>query len=205
MCRNSVAASKRTLSPELIDGDRGRVPRPKRDPGPGLFHVYTHCVWAAPGLFRSDVDRMAFLRQLARVIRGFGWTCIAYCLMDTHYHLIVDVPDPSLPLGMQSLNFRYAIGFNQTYGLRGHVLFERYGSRRIEGQADLLGTYKYVALNPVEANLCASPLDWVWSSYAGTVGRAAPQAFVEAALILGCMDGSRERRAAQLRRYVESS
>jgi REP element-mobilizing transposase RayT len=181
------------------------VPRSERDRGPGVFHVFTHCVWAAPALFRDDLDRIVFLREVARVIRRYGWTCIAFCLMQTHYHLIVDLRDASLPNGMQSLNFRYAIGFNQRYRMRGHVVFERYGSRRISGEADLLGAFKYVVLNPVEARLCRSPVDWLWSSYAGTVGRAEPHSFVDAMPVLDCFDGSRELRAARLGRFVEDS
>src|SRR3954471_23014850 len=69
----------------------------RRDASAGLFHVYTHCVWAAPALYRDDVDRLEFLRRLAQVTRITDWNCIAYCLMKTHYHLIVRVGDAVLP------------------------------------------------------------------------------------------------------------
>jgi putative transposase len=160
-------------------------------------------VWAAPALFRNDLDRTIFLRELARVTRRQAWTCMAFCLLETHYHLLLEVHDSSLPAGMQSLNFRYAIGFNQRYRLRGHTQFDRYGSRRIEDESDLLSAFKYVVLNPVEARLCASPADWPWSSYAGTVGLAPPHSFVDPALVLDCFDGPRELRIAQLRAFVE--
>ena len=73
-----------------------------------------------------------FLRELARVTRTFEWTCIGFCLMGTHYHLILEVADKALPVGMQSLNFRYAVDFNQRHGMRGHVQFARYGAVRID-------------------------------------------------------------------------
>src|SRR3954447_1991818 len=53
-------------------------PRP-RDASAGLFHVYTHSVWAAPGLYRDDVDRLEFPRHLARVTRSIGWKCRLSC------------------------------------------------------------------------------------------------------------------------------
>jgi REP element-mobilizing transposase RayT len=147
---------------------------------------------------------MAFLDELARVVRTFDWTCVGFCLMDTHYHLIVDVPDTSLPDGMQSLNFRYAVGFNRRYGLRGRTLFAPYGSRRIIGEADILGVFAYVMFNPVDAGLAETPAEWPWSSYAGTVGLAELHSFVDPTVVLDCFDGTPERKARQLRAFVES-
>jgi len=64
-----------------------------------------------------------------------------YCLMGSHYHLIVEVGDGVLPVAMHAMNLAYARHHNRRYGLRGHVQFRRYGSRRIESEADLLGTF----------------------------------------------------------------
>jgi hypothetical protein len=49
--------------------------RQLRDRSAGLFHVYTHSVWAAE-LFRNDRDRVVFLRELVRAIEKAGWTCV---------------------------------------------------------------------------------------------------------------------------------
>ena len=84
--------------------------------------------------------------------------------------------------------------------MRGHVHGTRYNAYRVKGESDLLHRFKYVAVNPVEAQLCVSPLDWPWSSYAATTGFATPQPFVDDNLILGCLDGPRELAIARLRR-----
>jgi putative transposase len=181
------------------------MPRPPRDTRAGIFHVFTHCVWAAPALFRDDLNRMVFLRELARATRTFEWTCIGFCLMRTHYHLMLEVPDQALPIGMQSLNFRYAIDFNQRHGMRGHVQFARYGAVRMTDDAHLLAAYKYIARNPVEARLCSNCEDWPWSSYAGTIGLAEPHSFVDPLRVLESLDPVRESAAAQLRTLVEES
>jgi putative transposase len=180
------------------------MPRPPRDTGAGIFHVYTHCVWAAPALFRDDVDRIDFLRGLARVCAQSGFTCISFCLMTTHYHLIVAVEDDVLPIAMRSLNLSYAIGFNLRYELRGHVQFARYGARRIVDEADLVGTYAYVARNPKKAGVSEMPETWKWSSHAGTVGLAEQHSFVDDSTILACFNGVEDRLAA-LREHVAKS
>jgi hypothetical protein len=80
---------------------------------------------------------------------------------------------------MHSLNLAHARAFNDRHTLRGHVQFDRYGPRRIRDEDDLLGRYAYVANNPVRACLCESAAEWLWSSYAGTVGLAPAQPFVD--------------------------
>ena len=100
--------------------------------------MYRHSVWAAPGLYRDDVDRLEFPRHLARVTRSIGWKCVAYCLMKTHHHLIVRVDDDVLPRAMHRLNLAYARQHNRRHGLRGHVQFERYGSRRLHNEVELM-------------------------------------------------------------------
>jgi len=170
-----------------------------------VFHVYTHCVWAAPALFRDEIDRLDFLRRLAQVTAVCGWTCIAYCLMGTHYHLIVAVEDGVLPRAMQRLNYSYAVGFNKRHELKGRVQFRPYGSRRIADEPDLLSCFEYVANNPVEAGLCRSAIDWRWSSYRATVGLAPAQPFVDPTAVLRCLADPPELGIAALREYVELS
>jgi REP element-mobilizing transposase RayT len=196
---------KWTLAPAFTASERSPVPRKHRDTGAGLFHVYTHCVWAAPALYRDDADRLTFLRELAAATAKFGWTCVAYCVMTTHYHLILGVADDVLPKGMHAVNFRYACYFNRRHASLGHVQAARYGSRRIDGDADLLSTFRYVARNPVEAGLCATPAEWPWSSYAGTVGVAKPQPFVDASVVIRCFGDDREAAIRALRAVVEEA
>jgi REP element-mobilizing transposase RayT len=179
------------------------MPHKPRDTSAGTFHIYTHCVWAVPHLYRDDADRLEFLRLLARAGAKTQWTCISYCLMTSHYHLIVEVADGVLPVGMHALNLPYARQHNRRYGLRGHVQFRRYGSRRIENEDDLVNTFAYVANNPVEAGLCSSAADWVWSSYAGTVGLTELASFVDPARVLRYFDWPRVDPQAALRRHVE--
>jgi putative transposase len=181
------------------------MPHQPRDTAAGLFHVFTHCVWAAPAHYRDDIDRLDFLRKLAHVTAKAQWKCVAFCLMTTHYHLIVDVADGVLPIAMHALNLSYVRNFNRRHGLRGHAQFRRYGSRRISDDADLFKTFRYVARNPVEAGLCATPAEWPWSSYAGTIGLVEQHSFVDPALILSCFRWPDVDPVPALRTYVEES
>ena len=178
--------------------------RKRRDLAGGIFHVMCHSVWTSE-LFRDDLDRMEYLRELAAAVHGYGWTCLEYCLMTNHLHLILEVIDGSLPPGMQQLNTRYACRFNHRHALRGHVFGGRYGSNRIATDAHLAIAFAYVAVNPVEAGLCQQPEDWPWSSYAAAIRLATPQSFVNPNRVLQLFGTTRELAIARLKAFVEKS
>jgi REP element-mobilizing transposase RayT len=52
-------------------------------------------------IFKNDGDRKLFLDTLAQVIKRFHWICHTYCLMNNHYHLIVETPEPWLDFDQQ--------------------------------------------------------------------------------------------------------
>jgi REP element-mobilizing transposase RayT len=61
------------------------------------------CLAAGTGeaIFRTDVDRKLFLDLLDQTSRRTGWQIHAYCLMDNHFHLVVETPRGNLGTGMQ--------------------------------------------------------------------------------------------------------
>jgi REP element-mobilizing transposase RayT len=181
------------------------MPRSHRDTAAGIFHVYTHSVWAADALFRDDVDRMVFLREVVRARGKVEWDCLAFCLMDTHYHLMLEVDDGAMPRGMHLLNFRYAEQFNGRHSMRGHVMGARYDSVRIEDDEHLRNAFRYVVMNPVEAGLVQSPVEWTWSSYAGTVGLTEAHPFVDDSRVLHSFGPTRASATRALRPFVEES
>ena len=175
------------------------MPPPPRDSAPGLHHVWVNAT-GNESYYVDDVDRLAWIRRLAQVSKELGWTCIAFCQMSTHVHLIVAVPDSSLPIGMKRLNLDYSTGFNLRHGRVGQFVRRRYGSRRIELGSDLLGAYAYVVRNPVEAGLCPRAEDWRWSSYATTLRISKDFPFVDASLVLDELGGATDA----LRAFVEA-
>lgn len=177
----------------------------RRDTAAGLFHIYTHCVWSAADLYRDDADRLEFLRHLARVTRDADWSCVAYCLMRTHYHLIVRVADGELPRAMHRLNLAYARHYNRRHALRGRVQFAPYGSRRLHDEGELAVAFAYVANNPVRGGLCRSPAAWPWSSYGGTIGVTSLASFIDPREVVRAFSRSGIDPRAALRAFVEAT
>ena len=74
--------------------------RPLRLEFPHAVYHVTSRGNARQKIVRGDSDRQAFFSALAQVVDRFDWRCYAYCLMDNHYHLLIETPKPNLSLGI---------------------------------------------------------------------------------------------------------
>ncbi|MCD4785111.1 MAG: transposase, partial [Candidatus Eremiobacteraeota bacterium] len=63
-------------------------------------------------LFLDKADRDTFLSLLKETAAMFNLKVSAYCLMQTHYHLLVQTPDANLARCMQHLNGVYTQRYN---------------------------------------------------------------------------------------------
>ena len=153
-------------------------------------------------VFFDGVDRRRFLRLLAETVRQYGWRCHAYCLLDNHFHLVVETPKPNISAGMQRLNSRYAEWFNRRHAFDGHLFQGRFHSRLLETDWHLLELSRYVVLNPVRAGLCPSTGDWPWSSYRATVGTEPAPRFLTIRMILAQFGKDRARARHAYARFV---
>ena len=86
--------------------------------------------------------------------------------MGNHIHLLVETRDPNLGDGMHRLQGSYAQYFNRRHGYVGHLFQDRYKAVPVTSDGQLVMAAAYIARNPVEAGLCASAIDWTWSSHA---------------------------------------
>ena len=63
-------------------------------------------------MFLTDADRLTFLALLAETVKRFHWLVHVYTLMTTHFHIVIETPEPTLSRGMTSLNQSYVQKFN---------------------------------------------------------------------------------------------
>lgn len=91
--------------------------------------------------------------------------------MVNHVHLHLETIDHHIKDIMKIVNTRYAMYFNKKYELVGHVFQGRYGAKLIESKYYQLEVSRYIHLNPVDAKITKSPLDYEWSSYRVYVGQ----------------------------------
>jgi len=123
--------------------------RPLRIEFPGAVYHVTSRGNARRKIYRDDEDREAFLATLAWVAERFGWRCHAYCLMDNHFHLLLETPQPNLSRGMRQLNGVYTQSFNRRHRKAGHLFQGRFKAILAEKDSYLLELARYIVLNPV--------------------------------------------------------
>lgn len=149
-----------------------------------LYHV-TARGNAQANIFVDDVDRSQFLDLLGIEITQQGWRCFAYCLMDNHYHLLIETPEANLVAGMRHFNGVYTQRFNRRHSRAGHLFQGRYKSIVVDKESYGLELCRYLVLNPVRARMVKQPENWQWSSYCATAGKAPAPSWLEVGWLLG--------------------
>jgi REP element-mobilizing transposase RayT len=141
-------------------------------------------------MFRDDGDRRDLLRRLSDILPESSCQCLAWVLMPNHIHLVVRTGPVPLGRVMARVGTGYAMHFNRRYDRVGHLIQNRFRSRLVTDDADLLNLIRYVHLNPVRAHIVDSLSAlrcFPWSGHAALIGDS-PQAFhscVEALALFG--------------------
>lgn len=123
-------------------------------------------------IFMDDNDRRFFLTCLSECCERTGWKVHAWVLMNNHYHLFIETPEPNLVEGMKWLQNTVTRRHNTRHDRWGRLFGDRYKAILVEGvSANYYTTlWDYIHLNPVRAGLVktgGSVLDYRWSSLAG--------------------------------------
>jgi REP element-mobilizing transposase RayT len=95
--------------------------RPLRLEFPGALYHVTSRGNARAAIYADDADRERFLALLTQVVQRDHWLCHASCLMDNHYHLLLETPEGHVSHGMRQVNGLYTQYDNRRHGQAGHV------------------------------------------------------------------------------------
>lgn len=170
----------------------------------GLYHVTAHSNVGRLA-FSDDIDRTQFLVTLEEVVRRRSWSCRAYCLLSTHYHLLFQTPHADLAAGMQYLNGRFAQWANWRRNERGHVFEGRYKSVVVDSESHNLEAHRYIVMNPVRAGLVRRPEDWPWSSLRDVLGLRKPSDFLDVTAVHNDFGSSPASARHRIRTFVRDA
>jgi len=112
-------------------------------------------------IFESSVIKEVFLETFKKAKKRFKFSVISFCIMDNHVHLIIcPQGNSNLSRIMQWVLSNFAVRFNRMFSLHGHVWYDRFKSKVIQGMRQFLATFLYIAENPVRAGVVCSPLEY---------------------------------------------
>ena len=116
-------------------------------------------------IFESEEELIEFLRILSDVKSKTGLVVLAYCLMTTHFHLLLAVAQTSLAKILHQALSRYGHWFNWRRNRSGHVFENRYKAKPCLDDQYLSQVLPYIHRNPVKAGMVEDPADWAWSRH----------------------------------------
>jgi putative transposase len=89
------------------------MPRPQRIEYENAFYHVMNRVRGRQVIFHDDDYYQAFLDTLAEAQQRFQCVIHVYCLMNNHYHLLIETPNANLSRSMRHVNGVYTQRYNR--------------------------------------------------------------------------------------------
>jgi len=140
---------------------------------PGAWHHVMNRGIARRTVFETRQDFREFLAGVARAARCRQIEVHAFCLMSTHFHLLVRSPSGRLSEGMRSVLNGYVRRFNHRRGRDGALFRGRFLSKLVQSLTYRHLLVRYIDSNPVSAGMTAAAENYPYGSarwYAQTTG-----------------------------------
>ena len=115
-------------------------------------------------IFSGNKDKTIFLNLLGMASKRLKIRVLAYCLMDNHYHLVIENSSGRMADFFKLLNGEYGTAYRKRHGGNGYVFQGRFKSTLIQDEGYLLMAISYVLGNPVRVRLVKDFLEYSWSS-----------------------------------------
>jgi REP element-mobilizing transposase RayT len=145
------------------------------------YHFYNRGNNRQAVFFESD-NYLYFLKGVKKYLAPVA-TIIVYCLMPTHYHILVRVKHQTsevfktsevskqVSLAMQKFLISYTKAINKRFQRVGSLFQGQFQAEPIRNYAHLLNLCVYIHANPVKDGLVAAPEDWIYSNYLEWLGQ----------------------------------
>jgi putative transposase len=181
----------------------GKMSRPLRIEYLGAFYHVMSRGNEKQAIYRNRDDRKKFLDYLETATTRYAASIHCYCLMDNHYHLLIETPEGNLAQIMRHINGAYTSYFNTRHHRIGHLFQGRYHSILVDADAYFLPLSRYIHLNPVKEGLISDPAQYEWSSYRAYLDLQDAAKWLRTDFLLAILGHDRDVQS-RYRNYVEN-
>ena len=140
------------------------MPRTARLKGENQIYHITQRGNNKEKVFETDQDKRIILSNIFNARIKHQISIFAYCIMDNHYHILINDNGNDISKIFKEINYAYARYFNWVYGRTGHVFQERFFSEIIDTESYLYAAINYIHDNPIRAGITQNRYDYKWSS-----------------------------------------
>ena len=129
-------------------------------------------------VFFEPENYVFFLKGIKKYLLGYV-EVIVYCLMPTHYHVLVRVlstqtsevlKTSEVSNAMMKLGVSYTKAINKRFDRTGALFQGQFQAKPVKTYRHLLTLCAYIHANPVKDGLAASPEMWDYSNYLEWMG-----------------------------------
>jgi len=122
-------------------------------------------------IFENRENKEEYKKVVSRYKKRSRFKLYAYCIMNNHAHLLIEVEDIPLSKIMQGIQQVFTQYYNRTNRTTGHVFEQRYKSFLCDKEAYLLSLIRYIHQNPVRSNF-KNGINYPWSSHQEYIGNS---------------------------------
>jgi putative transposase len=135
-----------------------------------FYHVYNRGV-NRQAIFFSARNYRFFIERLRHYFQPNLVNIVAYCLMPTHFHLLIQshIDDFGMEV-MQPFVTSYTKAINREQGRVGSLFQGKYKADLVSTDAHIRNATLYIHRNPIEAGYVERLTEWPYSSYPDYIG-----------------------------------
>jgi len=147
----------------------------------------------------DEKNKQEYINIIKRYKERYGFKLYAYCIMDNHVHLLIEVDEVPLNKIMQGIQQVYTQRYNKNNMRTGHVFQQRYKAIVCNKESYLLQLIKYIHFNPIEAGI-TNTTNYKWSSYSEYVNGISE--FVDIDFLLNILSTNRKKAIKCYKEYM---
>ena len=153
-------------------------------------------------VFSAERDYDLFVHLLRESTQAWNVRVAAFCLMTTHYHLLIQTPEANLSRCMRHVDGVYTQRYNRAHRCDGPLFRGRYRAILVEADTYLLQVFKYIHRNPLRAGVVKNLEAYEWSSHRGYLSAGRRWNWLYKEFILGLLQREKGSRLEAYRRFV---
>ena len=131
---------------------------------PGAYHHVMNRGYDGNDIFYGNKNKSQFLDYLEGASNQMKIRLLAYCILDNHYHLVLENSSGMMSEFLKLLNGQYGMYYRKMNGGKGYVFQSRFKSTIIEDDGYLIKSIEYLLQNPVRAGIVPLAENYIWSS-----------------------------------------
>jgi REP element-mobilizing transposase RayT len=152
--------------------------------------------------FPAKEDYFSFIELIKDTAEMFNLKVSAYCLMPSHYHLLVQTPEANISRCMRHINGVYTQNYNTRNMSDGTLFRGRYKSILVDADSYLLELIRYIHRNPFRAGMVYKLDDYPWSSHKGYLSKSKKWQWLHKDYILDMFSQKKHLQVKIYRQFV---